>query len=60
MLLCGTGVVNLPFILYFKLLSSTVRGILRTFKTSLVPIDHEAHSLSHDFLYISCKTNDNE
>ena len=35
-----------------KLHSPTARAILRTFKTSLVPINHEIHSRSYDFLYI--------
>ena len=35
-----------------KLHSPTARAILRTFKTSLVPINHEMHSRSYDFLYI--------
>ena len=35
-----------------KLHSLTARAILRTFKTSLVPINHEMHSRSYDFLYI--------
>ena len=30
-----------------------VRAILRTFKTSLVPINHEMHSRSCDFLYVT-------
>ena len=30
----------------------TARAILRTFKTSLVPINHEMHSRSYDFLYV--------
>ena len=30
----------------------TARAILRTFKTSLVPINHEMHSRSYDFLYL--------
>ena len=34
-----------------KLHSPTARAILRTFKTSLVPINHEMHSRSYDFLY---------
>ena len=36
-----------------KLHSPTARAILRTFKTSLVPINHEMHSRSYDFLYLS-------
>ena len=35
-----------------KLHSPTARAILRTFKISLVPINHEMHSRSYDFLYI--------
>ena len=35
-----------------KLHSPTARAILRTFKTSLVPINHEMHSRSYDFLYL--------
>ena len=35
-----------------KLQSPTARAILRTFKTSLVPINHEIHSRSYDFLYL--------
>ena len=35
-----------------KLHSPTARAILRTFKTSLVPINHEMHSRAYDFLYI--------
>ena len=35
-----------------KLHSPTARAILRTFKTSLVPINHEMHSRSYDFLYV--------
>ncbi len=30
----------------------TARATLRTFKTSLVPINHERYSRSYDFLYI--------
>ena len=33
-------------------ISCTARAILRTFKTSLVPINHEMHSRSYDFLYV--------
>ena len=36
-----------------KLHSPAARAILRTFKTSLVPINHEMHSRSYDFLYLS-------
>ena len=36
-----------------KLHSPAARAILRTFKTSLVPIYHVMHSRSYDFLYIS-------
>ena len=36
-----------------KLHSPTARAILRAFKTSLVPINHEMHSRSYDFLYLS-------
>ena len=36
-----------------KLHSPTARAILRTFKTSFVPINHEMHSRSYDFLYLS-------
>ena len=51
-----------------KLHSPTARAILRTFKTSLVPINHEMHSRSYDFLYLSAlcccfekwNTSDNE
>ena len=39
-----------------KLHSPTARAILRTFKTSLVPINHEMHSRSYDFLYVSVKS----
>ena len=35
-----------------KLHSPTARAILRTFKTSFVPINHEMHSRSYDFLYL--------
>ena len=35
-----------------KLHSPTARAILRAFKTSLVPINHEMHSRSYDFLYL--------
>ena len=35
-----------------KLHSPTARAILRTFKTSLVPINHEMHLHSYDFLYV--------
>lgn len=35
-----------------KLHSPAARAILRTFKTSLVPIYHVMHSRSYDFLYI--------
>ena len=35
-----------------KLHSPTARAILRTFKTSLVPINHEMHSRPYDFLYL--------
>ena len=35
-----------------KLHSPAARAILRTFKTSLVPINHEMHSRSYDFLYL--------
>ena len=35
-----------------KLHSPTARVILRSFKTSLVPINHEMHSRSYDFLYV--------
>ena len=35
-----------------KLYSPTARAILRTLKTSLVPINHEMHSCSYDFLYL--------
>ena len=35
-----------------KLHSPTARAILRTFKTSLVSINHEMHSRSYDFLYL--------
>ena len=35
-----------------KLHSPTARAILRTFKISLVPINHEMHSRSYDFLYL--------
>ena len=35
-----------------KLHSPTARAILRTFKTSLVPINHGMHSRSYDFLYV--------
>ena len=35
-----------------KLHSPMARAILRTFKTSLMPINHEMHSYSYDFLYI--------
>ena len=35
-----------------KLHSPTAPAILRTFKTSLVPINHEMHSRSYDFLYL--------
>ena len=35
-----------------KLHSPTARAILRTFKISLVPINHEMHSRSYDFLDI--------
>ena len=35
-----------------KLHSPTARAILRTFKTSLVLINHEMHSRSYDFLYL--------
>ena len=40
-----------------KLHSPTARAILRTFKTSLVPINHEMHSRSYDFLYLNNKLN---
>ena len=40
-----------------KLHSPTARAILRTFKTSLVPINHEMHSRSYDFLYVLHSTN---
>ena len=33
--------------------SPTVRAILKTFKTSLVPINHEMHSRSCNFLYLN-------
>ena len=36
-----------------KLHSPTARAVLRTFKTSLVPINHKMHLCSYDFLYIS-------
>ena len=36
-----------------KLHSPTARAILRTFETSLVPINHELHSRSYDFLYLN-------
>ena len=39
-----------------KLHSPTARAILRTFKTSLVPINHEMHSRSYDFLYLLIKS----
>ena len=39
-----------------KLQSPTARAILRTFKTTLVPINHEMQSRSYDFLYLPCKT----
>ena len=32
--------------------SPTAHAILRTFKTSLVPINHEMHSCSYDFLLL--------
>ena len=35
-----------------KLHSPTACAILRTFKTSLVPINHEMHSRSYNFLYL--------
>ena len=35
-----------------KLHSPAARAILRTLKTPLVPIYHEMHSCSYDFLYI--------
>ena len=35
-----------------KLHSPAARAILRTFKTSLVPIYHVMHSRSYDFLYL--------
>ena len=35
-----------------KLHSPSARAILRTFKTSLAPINHEMHSRSYDFLYL--------
>jgi len=35
----------------FKLYSPAARAILRTLKTSLVPIYHEMRELSYDFLY---------
>ena len=35
-----------------KLHSPAARAILRTLKTSLVPIYHEMHSRSYDFLYL--------
>ena len=35
-----------------KLHSPTARAILITFKTLLVPINHEMHSRSYDFLYL--------
>ena len=35
-----------------KLHLPTARAILRTFKTSLVPINQEMHSHSYDFLYV--------
>ena len=35
-----------------KLHSPTAHAILRTFKTSLVPINHEMHSRSYDLLYL--------
>ena len=35
-----------------KLHSSTACAILRTFKTSLVPINHEMHSRSYGFLFV--------
>ena len=35
-----------------KLHSPAARAILRTWKTSLVPIYHEMHSHSYDFLYL--------
>ena len=41
-----------------KLHSPAARAILRTFKTSLVPIYHVMHSRSYDFLYIVCVTID--
>ena len=36
----------------FKLHSRTARAILKTFKKSLVPINHDMHSRSCDFLYM--------
>ena len=35
-----------------RLHSPTACAILRTFKTLLVPINHEMHSRSYDFLYL--------
>ena len=37
-----------------KLHSPTARAILRTFKTSLVPINHEMHEQVHTISYTYC------
>ena len=46
------GQVTRDVFLVLKLHLPTARAILRTFKTSLVLINHEMHSRSFDFLYV--------
>ena len=45
------------FLKLFKLHSPVAHAILNTFKTSLMPINHEMHSHSCDFLYLTNNIN---